>query len=193
MLKQENEALKEWIANLSLAMSDLITKVKDYENEKLSLVTAIKTIQADNQHAMNSEGIWKTQKDKRKTKQVTCNIYPGRREIERKNQYTVGLLSDTDEEREDNDSSNVEQTATVVDPLTKPSGKSLRKRRDKHRSSSRKSSEVKSHPSNTDHPRNTDTRNTVYTENANHIRNTEHPIEIPNMTTKVQRRQRVLQ
>ena len=123
-------------------------------------MTAIKIIQADNQHAMNSEGIWQTQKDKRKTKQVTDNIHPDRREIETKNKYTV--LSDTDGESEDNDSSNVHQTATVVDPLAKPSGKSLKKRTDKHRSPSRKSSEVKSHPSNTDHPRNTDTRNTVY-------------------------------
>ena len=89
LLKQENEALKERIANLSLAMSDLNTKVKDCENEKLSLVTAIKIIQADNQHAMNSDGIWQTQKDKRKTKQVTGNIYPDRREIETKIKYTV--------------------------------------------------------------------------------------------------------
>ena len=48
LLKQENEALKERIATLSLAMSDLNTKVKDCKNEKLSLVTAIKIIQADN-------------------------------------------------------------------------------------------------------------------------------------------------
>jgi hypothetical protein len=158
---------------LSLAISDLNTKVKDCENEKLSLVTAIKIIQADNQHAMNSKGIWQTQKDKRRTKQVTDNIHPDRREIETTNKYTV--LSDTDGESEDNDSSNAHQNATVVDPLAKPSGKSLKKRTDKHRSPSRKSSEVKSHPSNTDHPRNTDTRNTVYPENINHIRNTEHP------------------
>lgn len=36
LLKQENEALKERITNLSLAMSDLNTKVKDCENKKLS-------------------------------------------------------------------------------------------------------------------------------------------------------------
>jgi hypothetical protein len=86
---------------------------------------------------VHSEGTWQTQKDKRKTKQVTDNIHPDRREIETKNKYTV--LSDTDGESEDNDSSNVHQTATVVDPLAKPSGKSLKKRTDKHRSPSRKS------------------------------------------------------
>ena len=85
-----------------------------------------KIIQTDNQHAMNSEGTWQTQKDKRKTKQVTDNIHPDRREIETENKYTV--LSDTDGESEDNDSSNVHQTATLVDPLAKPSGKSLKKR-----------------------------------------------------------------
>ncbi|CAB4037925.1 Hypothetical predicted protein, partial [Paramuricea clavata] len=59
-------------------------------------------IQADNQHAMSSEGIWQTQKGKRKTKQVTDNIHPDRREIETKNKYTV--LSDIDGESKDNDS-----------------------------------------------------------------------------------------
>ena len=67
-------------------MSDLNTKVKDCENEKLSLVTAIKIIQADNQHEMNLERGWLTQKDKRKTKQATDNTHLDRREIETRNQ-----------------------------------------------------------------------------------------------------------
>ncbi len=49
---------------------------------------------------MNSEEIWKTQKDKRKTKQVTSSTHPDRRGIETKKQFTI--LSDTDEENEDN-------------------------------------------------------------------------------------------
>ena len=77
-------------------MSDLNTKVKDCGNEKLSLVTAIKIIQADNQHVMDSERGWQTQKDERKSKQATGNICLDRREIETRNQTTV--LSDTDDE-----------------------------------------------------------------------------------------------
>ena len=46
-LKEENEALKERIANLSYIMSDLHTKVKDSEDEKQSLVRALKIMQAD--------------------------------------------------------------------------------------------------------------------------------------------------
>ena len=42
LLKEENETLKERLSNLSYIMSDLNTKVKDCENVKLSLVTAIK-------------------------------------------------------------------------------------------------------------------------------------------------------
>ena len=110
-------------------MSDLNTKAKDCENEKLSLVTAVKIIQADNHHAMNSERIWEIKKDKRKPKQATGTIHPDRREIETRNQFTV--LSDTDEEsvREcvHNRPSNVDQTATVVDQLTN-SLRSLNKR-----------------------------------------------------------------
>ena len=67
-------------------MSDVNTKVKDCGNKKLSLVTAIKIIQADNQHAMNPERGWLTQKDKRKTKQATDNTHLDRRKIETRNQ-----------------------------------------------------------------------------------------------------------
>ena len=42
-LKEENEAFKERIANLSYIMSDLHTKVKDNEDEKQSLITALKS------------------------------------------------------------------------------------------------------------------------------------------------------
>ena len=75
LLKEENEALKERLTNLSYIMSDLNTKVKDCENKKLSLVTAIKIIQADNQHAMNPERGWLTLKVKEKlNKQPTIPI-----------------------------------------------------------------------------------------------------------------------
>ena len=60
-------------------MSDLNTKVKDCENKKLSLVTAIKIFK----QAINTQ--WQTQKDKRKSKQATGNICLDRREIETRN------------------------------------------------------------------------------------------------------------
>ena len=41
VLKKENEALRERVQNLGYIMSDLNTKVKDLENEKMSLITVI--------------------------------------------------------------------------------------------------------------------------------------------------------
>ena len=40
-LKDENRDLSEKVMNLSLIVSDLNCKLKDYENERLCLVTAI--------------------------------------------------------------------------------------------------------------------------------------------------------
>jgi peptidoglycan hydrolase CwlO-like protein len=40
-LKEENEALGERVQNLGYTMSDLNTKFKDLENEKMSLITVI--------------------------------------------------------------------------------------------------------------------------------------------------------
>ena len=40
-LKKENEALRERVQNLGYTMSDLNTKFKDLENEKMSLITVI--------------------------------------------------------------------------------------------------------------------------------------------------------
>ena len=40
-LKEENEALRERVQNLGYTMSDLNTKFKDLENEKMSLTTVI--------------------------------------------------------------------------------------------------------------------------------------------------------
>ena len=46
-LKAENSSLRDKVTNLSLITSDLNNKVKENENERLSLVTAIKLIQTD--------------------------------------------------------------------------------------------------------------------------------------------------
>ena len=162
LLKEENKALKERLTNLSYIMSDLNTKVKDCENEKLSLVTAIKIIQADNQHAMDSERGWQIQKDKRKSKQATGNICLDTREIETRNQYTV--LSDSDDEGvfqcDDSGPSYANKNAIIVDPSPKPSGIPPKNRVEKRLLSNRKSSETESHHWNTNYTRNTDTRNT---------------------------------
>ena len=162
LLKEENKALKERLTNLSYIMSDLNTKVKDCENEKLSLVTAIKIIQADNQHAMDSERGWQIQKDKRKSKQATGNICLDTREIETRNQYTV--FSDSDDEGvfqcDDSGPSYANKNAVIVDPSPKPSGIPPKNRVEKRLLSNRKSSETESHHWNTNYTRNTDTRNT---------------------------------
>lgn len=46
-LRNENDELRERNINLSHIMSDLHTRVKDVENEKSSLITAIKLLQSD--------------------------------------------------------------------------------------------------------------------------------------------------
>ena len=46
-LKAENSTLRDQATNLSLTTSDLNNKVKENENKRLSLVTAIKLIQTD--------------------------------------------------------------------------------------------------------------------------------------------------
>ena len=46
-LVEENEQLRERNTNLSYIMSDLNTKVKEVENEKQSLVTALKILHGD--------------------------------------------------------------------------------------------------------------------------------------------------
>ena len=46
-LKTENNDLRERNTNISYIMSDLRTKIKDVENEKRSLITALKLLQAD--------------------------------------------------------------------------------------------------------------------------------------------------
>ncbi len=46
-LRRENDSLKERFINYSYMVSDLNTKIKNIEDEKLSLVTALKLLQED--------------------------------------------------------------------------------------------------------------------------------------------------
>ena len=55
-LRNENLELRQRNANLSYVMTDLQTKVKDTENEKTSLITAIKLIQHDQSNSSRSNG-----------------------------------------------------------------------------------------------------------------------------------------
>ena len=50
---KENEALMERVQNLGYIMSDLNTKVKDLENEKMSLITVINILQ--NEHSRDDK------------------------------------------------------------------------------------------------------------------------------------------
>ena len=71
-LKEENEALEERIANLSYIMSDLHTNVKDNEDEKQSLVTALKIMQADLQREVEpvqQHSTWRCKKEKLNAKE----------------------------------------------------------------------------------------------------------------------------
>ena len=52
-LKKENEALMERVQNLGYIMSDRNTKVKDLENEKMSLITVINILQ--NEHSRDDK------------------------------------------------------------------------------------------------------------------------------------------
>lgn len=45
-LKDENQALQDRITNLSLIASDMNTKIKDIDNKRLSLITAVKLLQS---------------------------------------------------------------------------------------------------------------------------------------------------
>ena len=44
-LKNENQTLRDNLTNLTLVASDMKTKIKDIDNERLSLITAIRLIQ----------------------------------------------------------------------------------------------------------------------------------------------------
>lgn len=99
-LKKENIDLRQRNATISYVMADLQTKVKDTENEKNSLITAIKLIQLDqtqpsrieNQidtwHTVNNKKskVGKTSKNPHKTTASNANV----------NRYEV--LSDSDVE-----------------------------------------------------------------------------------------------
>ena len=43
-LKNENQTLREKLTNLTLVASDMKTKIKDMDNERLSRITAIRLI-----------------------------------------------------------------------------------------------------------------------------------------------------
>lgn len=63
-LNEENKSLRDKVINLSLIVSELNVKVKESENEILSLVTALKLIAIDksNLSEQNTHGTWKTQR-----------------------------------------------------------------------------------------------------------------------------------
>ena len=52
-LKQENDELRDRLNTMAYALSDLNKKVEDTENEKLSLVTALKVLQEEQMRDSN--------------------------------------------------------------------------------------------------------------------------------------------
>ena len=72
-LKKENEALRERVQNLGYTMSDLNTKFKDLENEKMSLITVIKILR--HEHGRDDKRCEGEQCDKfEKKKQEKANV-----------------------------------------------------------------------------------------------------------------------
>ena len=68
-LKNENLELRQRNATITYVMADLQTKVKDIENEKNSLITAIKLIQLDQSNSNGSQnqvnGSWQSVRNKK--------------------------------------------------------------------------------------------------------------------------------
>ena len=132
-LKDENQALRDRITNLSLIASDMNTKIKDIDNERLSLITAIKLLQSTPLSHANSEEPQHTQT----LNETTCkqnskqNQTQNRRTLTKEpsislsNRYEV-LSSDDDDEQTANKSNDR--------PATKP-----RKGQDRHRNIKAKS------------------------------------------------------
>ena len=56
-LTEKNELLEERLNNLQFVASDLNTKNKDLENEKASLITALKILQADNREILDGKSV----------------------------------------------------------------------------------------------------------------------------------------
>ena len=68
-LRIDNDSLKDRLNSVSYVVSDLNTKSKDIESEKLSLVTAIKLLQEDNNLAAinnrdSASSSWQTSRSK---------------------------------------------------------------------------------------------------------------------------------
>ena len=77
-LQNKNQALQDKITNLSLIASDMNTKIKEMDNERLSLITALRLIQsAPSPEAYTEQQPF--QKSQNKTKQIAK-----RRQIETK-------------------------------------------------------------------------------------------------------------
>jgi FtsZ-binding cell division protein ZapB len=96
-LKNENLELRQRNATISYAMADLQTKVKDTENEKNSLITAIKLVQLDQSKpsgTKNQVDTWHVVRNKKPN--VSKDTHKTAAGIADVNRYEV--LSDSDVE-----------------------------------------------------------------------------------------------
>lgn len=133
-LKQENMELRERNTTLSYVMADLQTKVKDTENEKNSLITAIKLLQQDLiQPSGNQEQVdtWQTvQRKKTNVIKPATNVTRKTSDTKVTNNYVnrYEVLSDSDLEALNVNEENEEPNSPQVLPTTKqksPSRKTI--------------------------------------------------------------------
>ena len=105
-LVEENEQLRERNTNLSYIMADLNTKVKEVENEKQSLVTALKILHGDhfNETTNHSRGIaqvdHQTTGEHKAPRKSSINLQPSVQSnlFNDLNKYSVLRIDDDDEE-----------------------------------------------------------------------------------------------
>ena len=103
-LKNENQTLRDKLTNLTLVASDMKTKIKDMDNERLSLITAIRLIQTAPYIDADTEQPFRIQNETKqnlkynsKTKQIQTERYEAEQSsITLTNRYEV--LSTDDEQ-----------------------------------------------------------------------------------------------
>ena len=100
-LKKENERLAKQVNGYKMVISDLNAKIKDLDNEKLSLVTAIKILHEEKK--CQETGPWNERQSGNSpaSKNKSCKTARATNHFEVQTQNRFSILSDTDNEEEE--------------------------------------------------------------------------------------------
>ena len=100
-LKKVNERLAGQVNGYKMIISDLNAKIKDLDNEKLSLVTAIKILHEENK--CQETGPWNERRSGNSpaSKNKSCKAVRSTNHFEVQTQNHFSILSDTDDEEEE--------------------------------------------------------------------------------------------